>query len=99
MLVRLAKLVPDVGAHAWLDAAGAERNQSETHHQAQPGVIERQREVPETIDDGKRQDRAVLAQNRVREKRAEQRACARARRNRHGGTGECQRFAHAALVR
>ena len=50
VLVVGAELVADVGRDAGLDAARADRDQREAERQAEPGVIESQREAAEAVD-------------------------------------------------
>src|ERR1041385_2613859 len=68
MLVRRAKLISDVGAHAGFDAARAKRDKNQSGGKPNARVVHRQREVAETINDREKQNSSILAQNRIREK-------------------------------
>ena len=74
--VRLAELISDVGRHARLDAAGAQRDEQEPGEEPAArlergleerprGVHEGEAEVPRTVDERQQDDREILAEKRV----------------------------------
>ena len=67
MPVGRAKLVADDGADAGFDPTGAQRDQPEADHQARPGIVERERKMSAAVGDREQNDRAVLAEHRVRQ--------------------------------
>jgi hypothetical protein len=77
MGVARAELVADVGGDAGFDAAGAERDEPESGHQPPWRVAEHahagERGVPGAIDQRERDDRAVFADENIRQQRSQQR--------------------------
>ena len=60
MLIGGAELVADVRRDAGLDAARADRDQRQPPKQAESRVVQRQRQMPQTVDERQPNDRAVF---------------------------------------
>ncbi len=72
-LVGTPELVADVCRHTRLDAAGTERDQSQTDGQTDAGMVQRQHQVAEAVHQRQRDDGAVLAQHAVGQQGTQQR--------------------------
>jgi hypothetical protein len=62
-----------VRRHTRLDTSGSQGDKEKTQKQTHAGIIDRQRQVTETVDDRQRYDRPVFAENSVRNDRAKNR--------------------------
>ena len=71
VLVRLAKLVADVGRNARLDATGAKGNEAETDQKPEAGFIQRQREMAKAINNREPEDGLVFPDETLRQDGAE----------------------------
>src|SRR5207244_7849380 len=81
MYVQYAKLISDVARHTWLNSAGAEADQNQAdqeHHTLADGDTPCgshacKRQIAQTVNNGQRKNRPILAEKAVGENRAENR--------------------------
>ena len=71
MLIGRAELIANIGGDARLDAARTQRNQSQSYRQPKARVIDCQRQMPKTIDNGEKEDGAIFPEKGIPQKRSQ----------------------------